>query len=155
MSAWQLRIVGCCTVGCISLAQKPVNLIMARCPRFSTVQHGLLTRHWQWKRLPRWKLRTMNCRIWTCVQQSSPLLARKMTQPLLVHLWKWRDGACFALITVLCQMHRNAHKRATETLTELFVRSEEHTSELQSLMRISYAVFCVKKKMILFQQLST
>src|SRR3546814_1467733 len=26
-----------------------------------------------------------------------------------------------------------------------FVRSEEHTSELQSLMRISYAVFCLKK----------
>src|SRR3546814_2259074 len=29
------------------------------------------------------------------------------------------------------------------------VRSEEHTSELQSLMRISYAVFCLKKKTIL------
>src|SRR3546814_2138930 len=31
---------------------------------------------------------------------------------------------------------------------ELFLpfRSEEHTSELQSLMRISYAVFCLKKK---------
>src|SRR3546814_8405113 len=29
------------------------------------------------------------------------------------------------------------------------VRSEEHTSELQSLMRISYAVFCLKKKIIL------
>src|SRR3546814_4152553 len=28
----------------------------------------------------------------------------------------------------------------------LFGRSEEHTSELQSLMRISYAVFCLKKK---------
>src|SRR3546814_3604211 len=28
-------------------------------------------------------------------------------------------------------------------------RSEEHTSELQSLMRISYAVFCLKKKQIL------
>src|SRR3546814_8838495 len=28
----------------------------------------------------------------------------------------------------------------------LFWRSEEHTSELQSLMRISYAVFCLKKK---------
>src|SRR3546814_2707323 len=28
----------------------------------------------------------------------------------------------------------------------LFERSEEHTSELQSLMRISYAVFCLKKK---------
>src|SRR3546814_1994474 len=33
------------------------------------------------------------------------------------------------------------------SLNELFdVRSEEHTSELQSLMRISYAVFCLKKK---------
>src|SRR3546814_9460571 len=29
------------------------------------------------------------------------------------------------------------------------MRSEEHTSELQSLMRISYAVFCLKKKNIL------
>src|SRR3546814_2866416 len=28
------------------------------------------------------------------------------------------------------------------------IRSEEHTSELQSLMRISYAVFCLKKKHI-------
>src|SRR3546814_3778451 len=28
----------------------------------------------------------------------------------------------------------------------LFLRSEEHTSELQSLMRSSYAVFCLKKK---------
>src|SRR3546814_2864567 len=30
----------------------------------------------------------------------------------------------------------------------LHARSEEHTSELQSLMRISYAVFCLKKKTI-------
>src|SRR3546814_2032504 len=30
--------------------------------------------------------------------------------------------------------------------TKLDERSEEHTSELQSLMRISYAVFCLKKK---------
>src|SRR3546814_13527911 len=30
----------------------------------------------------------------------------------------------------------------------IFGRSEEHTSELQSLMRISYAVFCLKKKNI-------
>src|SRR3546814_7853714 len=32
------------------------------------------------------------------------------------------------------------------TPREYFTRSEEHTSELQSLMRISYAVFCLKKK---------
>src|SRR3546814_1750692 len=30
--------------------------------------------------------------------------------------------------------------------SKVIVRSEEHTSELQSLMRISYAVFCLKKK---------
>src|SRR3546814_9675857 len=33
-----------------------------------------------------------------------------------------------------------------ELLFALLMRSEEHTSELQSLMRISYAVFCLKKK---------
>src|SRR3546814_4881790 len=33
-------------------------------------------------------------------------------------------------------------------------RSEEHTSELQSLMRISYAVFCLKKKNTTQQKLS-
>src|SRR3546814_1845387 len=39
---------------------------------------------------------------------------------------------------------QNEPKRAlAESAT---VRSEEHTSELQSLMRISYAVFCLKKK---------
>src|SRR3546814_9396862 len=32
------------------------------------------------------------------------------------------------------------------SLGAIFLRSEEHTSELQSLMRISYAVFCLKKK---------
>src|SRR3546814_7251974 len=31
----------------------------------------------------------------------------------------------------------------------MLARSEEHTSELQSLMRISYAVFCLKKKTLL------
>src|SRR3546814_2609897 len=34
-------------------------------------------------------------------------------------------------------------------------RSEEHTSELQSLMRISYAVFCLKKKNMSITELST
>src|SRR3546814_1805567 len=34
-------------------------------------------------------------------------------------------------------------------------RSEEHTSELQSLMRISYAVFCLKKKKNIIQKQNT
>src|SRR3546814_8040097 len=40
---------------------------------------------------------------------------------------------------------RSASPRRTRR-THRRVRSEEHTSELQSLMRISYAVFCLKKK---------
>src|SRR3546814_4616004 len=35
---------------------------------------------------------------------------------------------------------------AVLSVEEVGIRSEEHTSELQSLMRISYAVFCLKKK---------
>src|SRR3546814_3677653 len=36
--------------------------------------------------------------------------------------------------------------RDIEEFINVLMRSEEHTSELQSLMRISYAVFCLKKK---------
>src|SRR3546814_5347015 len=43
-------------------------------------------------------------------------------------------------------LQRNAELLiGSEYLRVQFVRSEEHTSELQSLMRISYAVFCLKK----------
>src|SRR3546814_5164364 len=50
---------------------------------------------------------------------------------------------------VLCRFDRLEHggKGFLAVLQQLdAVRSEEHTSELQSLMRISYAVFCLKKK---------
>src|SRR3546814_8096791 len=47
--------------------------------------------------------------------------------------WRTVCGACLWLYGAGCNRH---------------MRSEEHTSELQSLMRISYAVFCLKKKRI-------
>src|SRR3546814_19077385 len=40
----------------------------------------------------------------------------------------------------------NFSKETVLDMSQMDVRSEEHTSELQSLMRISYAVFCLKKK---------
>src|SRR3546814_5498228 len=42
--------------------------------------------------------------------------------------------------------HVAATRDAMAQNPEWLMRSEEHTSELQSLMRISYAVFCLKKK---------
>src|SRR3546814_7719336 len=46
--------------------------------------------------------------------------------------------------------HQGAAKRCARPnyaeVSKQLARSEEHTSELQSLMRISYAVFCLKKK---------
>src|SRR3546814_8112035 len=47
--------------------------------------------------------------------------------------------------------HREAAVKFLEYLASP-ERSEEHTSELQSLMRISYAVFCLKKKKTTNQQ---
>src|SRR3546814_7594878 len=43
-------------------------------------------------------------------------------------------------------IHEGRAQQQQESRHEQPERSEEHTSELQSLMRISYAVFCLKKK---------
>src|SRR3546814_2864422 len=48
-----------------------------------------------------------------------------------------RDDVVDAAMRTVCQLR---------VLQRTRHRSEEHTSELQSLMRISYAVFCLKKK---------
>src|SRR3546814_5981298 len=45
--------------------------------------------------------------------------------------------------------------RLSPVVARLEARSEEHTSELQSLMRISYAVFCLKKKKAHLQNAGT
>src|SRR3546814_6981663 len=50
------------------------------------------------------------------------------------------NGAAFYFV------HSFAARPLESDATLAVVRSEEHTSELQSLMRISYAVFCLKKK---------
>src|SRR3546814_3101999 len=51
----------------------------------------------------------------------------------------------------MCISSAALRQRATSTQSHKgWSRSEEHTSELQSLMRISYAVFCLKKKNILY-----
>src|SRR3546814_9999022 len=59
------------------------------------------------------------------------------------------DWVARSLDTFRCAKHsgRTGRGRTLEMIVARYLaRSEEHTSELQSLMRISYAVFCLKKK---------
>src|SRR3546814_6905534 len=88
---------------------------------------------------------------------SEVLLVRRANPPQPGH-WgfpggkvDWGEGLCQAAIRELQEETAidGANPVASDTV-DLIVpklsRSEEHTSELQSLMRISYAVFCLKKK---------
>src|SRR3546814_9941228 len=60
----------------------------------------------------------------------------KADKHLIAHVWfEGADGAF--------QLHAIGDDVVADAAVD---RSEEHTSELQSLMRISYAVFCLKKK---------
>src|SRR3546814_1679538 len=73
--------------------------------------------------------------------------------------FSWRDGNCFfpGHIDLLCIcMNICIVLGKCQDCSPCRVRSEEHTSELQSLMRISYAVFCFKKNISinLYDQLS-
>src|SRR3546814_8350565 len=68
-------------------------------------------------------------------------------------------GSASSIFERYCQLARDANASGDRVAAENYLqhaehyyrimlaqRSEEHTSELQSLMRISYAVFCLKKK---------
>src|SRR3546814_8092023 len=64
--------------------------------------------------------------------------------PLVEDVWRPRQERCRHHV-VLDERRRDRYFDADHGGARL-LRSEEHTSELQSLMRISYAVFCLKKK---------
>src|SRR3546814_8930512 len=66
--------------------------------------------------------------------------------------FRFREGPVFTNLLLADEINRTPPKtqaallEAMEERQVTVERSEEHTSELQSLMRISYAVFCLKKK---------
>src|SRR3546814_5320917 len=63
-----------------------------------------------------------------------------------IDLRVWRSGSCLNSCSMLRAMKCARAKVLPGLLMSTVRKSEEHTSELQSLMRISYAVFCLKKK---------
>src|SRR3546814_1567040 len=80
-------------------------------------------------------------------------------QVMLRRLTESPEGEAGDRLDIDGEPQRTAHPRIVERLVvdlhlqqagrrraDAMDRSEEHTSELQSLMRISYAVFCLKKK---------
>src|SRR3546814_2077056 len=79
----------------------------------------------------------------TFVARSSPARANSAAWPSATRCLRSISSskiAIFASSTAACTVSRRLLMPTTTW------RSEEHTSELQSLMRISYAVFCLKKK---------
>src|SRR3546814_3805347 len=70
----------------------------------------------------------------------APPAAAQAQVPSAVH------GEPTAAPPVLVAIEPMPSSRAAHSATRLRDRSEEHTSELQSLMRISYAVFCLNTK---------
>src|SRR3546814_7506703 len=84
---------------------------------------------------------------------NGPRRATLRDEPQGCHRWRHRsDGRlcvrCGSAIGThaLCGRKRCVTARDFSCGTWFGTRSEEHTSELQSLMRISYAVFCLKQK---------
>src|SRR3546814_4007622 len=93
-----------------------------------------------------------------------PLQSAALTAFAQVHHKSGQVGPAYLRVTrtcalVSCPVFFGAAAIAPDFVTFIFgpkwtegsyimiaLRSEEHTSELQSLMRISYAVFCLKKK---------
>src|SRR3546814_4847973 len=87
------------------------------------------------QRLARWRAWRWRWAAWRQATQDGvfTIFAGKRAQSSRLQVWEWRNP--------IFGMPRNWQARAA-----IQTRSEEHTSELQSLMRISYAVFCLKKK---------
>src|SRR3546814_2713701 len=81
----------------------------------------------------------------------SPAIARMLVDvasKIGLSIRKKFEGDAEKQAILLSSLHKLTFYEMEIVLSEITQRSEEHTSELQSLMRTSYAVFCLKKKTI-------
>src|SRR3546814_4158504 len=87
------------------------------------------------------------CHLLTAISRSTQAMGQEFQQAIVlvenIHAFsRHAAGAGDAIRqNTRCNIRKGGQRRGSS-----HSRSEEHTSELQSLMRISYAVFCLKKK---------
>src|SRR3546814_10703286 len=85
------------------------------------------------------------------VDQRRQLGGHVRIHPVMLRPWRGRridikSGAGAEIIRLVLAGQAEAARAGIRGDEDQAVRSEEHTSELQSLMRISYAVFCLNKQ---------
>src|SRR3546814_1944465 len=104
-------------------------------------------------RLPPWSTRTGTLFPYTALFRSLPAPRPPRARAPAVLRRRLRADACWNESRLVSPEWLDMSIAGTATSLDAFptapartLRSEEHTSELQSLMRISYAVFCLKKK---------
>src|SRR3546814_6909913 len=78
------------------------------------------------------------------LQGDAPLTPHWFLEELIAAMRERQDVAV-ATPVLRCDQQTYTHFKDDRAVGRVGGRSEEHTSELQSLMRISYAVFCLKK----------
>src|SRR3546814_4630174 len=86
----------------------------------------------------------LRCVVWAMEAELVQVLVDNVPQELREETKSLRNGPAVnpqGKVDVV-----TSQDQVDDLLSSLGFRSEEHTSELQSLMRISYAVFCLKKK---------
>src|SRR3546814_3288993 len=74
------------------------------------------------------------------------LAVREAAEKAFAHARSGKGPYIMEMLTYRYRGHSMSDPAKYRSKEEVQKRSEEHTSELQSLMRISYAVFCLKKK---------
>src|SRR3546814_7068912 len=100
-----------------------------------------------------------SCRACSGIRPHTPALGARWPPEQVRVTGNWSGSGCGGVHPIAFASPFDSCNAPFNRLLGSFhaLRSEEHTSELQSLMRISYAVFCLKKKKtnIMIQQTKT
>src|SRR3546814_9531009 len=93
-----------------------------------------------------WKIKRPDAAPVADATSPSPAVIREDEASIIASLHPHISQREEKLLQLRMAIHQALLDKINLSMLDKLPRSEEHTSELQSLMRISYAVFCLKKK---------